>query len=113
VIAPVHETAAQVLDGHTATSVTRRLIQTAIDGGLRPHLDGAGVRHGLYRVMLDYPSKDGLFGCLHVSARRGNVVRANLCHGNNGVERKHRKVQEIRVVLNSWAALERDRAGVR
>jgi hypothetical protein len=106
---PVHETTGQVLAGQTATSVTRRLVQTAINGGLRPHLDETGTQHGLYRVMLDYPSRDGLFGCLHVSARNGNVVRANLCHGNNGVERTHRTVQEIRTVLNSWAALERGR----
>lgn len=52
--------------------------------------------------MLDYPSRDGLFGALHVSAQSGVVLHANLCHGSTGTEQRYSAVADIRRVLNAW-----------
>ena len=106
--APVYRTVDEVLQGRPATTVTRRLVRTAIEGGLRPHLDPPVKRRKnarpepTYRIMLDYPARDGLFGALHVSAESGVVLRANLCHGNNGREVKYTTVADIRRQLNAW-----------
>jgi hypothetical protein len=105
--APVYGTVDEVLAGRPATSVTRRLVQLAIDGGLRPHQARDGDRfardeHGLYLIYVDYPSADGLFGALYVSAVNGNTDRAVLCHGNNGRDRTYGSVREIRAQLAAW-----------
>jgi hypothetical protein len=107
--APVHATPDEVLQGRRANQTTRRLIQTAISGGLRPHLQpDPPKKHApktpppVYLVLLDYPSRDGLFGALHISATTGVVLRANLCHGNNGTERPYTDVADIRRELNAW-----------
>lgn len=101
-------TAAHVLDGFPATSVTRRIVDLAAEGGLRPD-PRPESRRGLYRVMVNGEGRDALFGCIDVSERTGRIVRAFLTHGNDGVERKHETVAEIRAVLSSWAAVQRTR----
>ena len=98
-----------VLDGIHATAVVRRLVRLAEDGGLRPHADPEPDEHGRIGVVLDGPGRDSLFGVIYLSAVTGAVIRAYLTHGNSGVERKHETVTEIRVVLQSWAALQRAR----
>jgi hypothetical protein len=99
--APVHGTVDEVLAGRPATSVTRRLVQLAIDGGLRPHQSGK-PEHGLYLIYLDYPTRDGLFGALYVSLVNGNTDRAVMCLGNDGRDRTYGSVREVRAQLTAW-----------
>jgi hypothetical protein len=103
------EALAAVLDSIGATAVVRRLVKAAEDGGLRPHADADPDEHGRIAVVLNAPGRGALFGVLYVSAANGTVISAYLTHGNGGVERKHERVAEIRVVLRSWAT-ERDAA---
>jgi hypothetical protein len=100
--------AAALLAGRPATSVTVQLVALAVQGGLRPEVS-VNRRRGLYRVVLNAPGRDGLFGCLDISETTGRIVRAYLTHGNAGVERRHESVAEIRAVLASWAAIQRER----
>ena len=101
---PVYATIDEVLAGKPATAVTRRLVGLAISGGLRPHLSEPSARPGLYPITLDYPSADGLFGCLYVSATTGVAARAFLCWGNAAPEREYRSVAAIRGQLRKWHA---------
>lgn len=94
------------LDGIAATSVTRRLIALAGEGGLRPRAEAP--YRGRVAVVLNGEGRDALFGVIYVSARTGRVLRAFLTHGNDGTEQRLEKVAEIRAVLEGWAALRRD-----
>ena len=55
-----------------------------------------------YRIMLDYPSKEGLFGALCVSTSSGKVIRGYLCWGNSAKEVSYTTVADIRRQLNLW-----------
>jgi hypothetical protein len=93
-----------------ATRVTRQIIDLAAGAGLDPCLDPSGVRHGAYRVMVDSDGRrDCLFGGIDVGARTGRILRAYLTHGGWGQERRYGSVAQIRVVIRSWAALQRAR----
>ena len=98
--------AAALLAGRPATSVTVQLVALAVQGGLRPEVS-VNRRRGLYRVVLNAPGRDGLFGCIDISETTGKTVRAYLTHGNDGVERRHDSVAQIRQVLSSWVAVNR------
>lgn len=110
---PVYETPAQVLGELTATRTTKSLVHLAIKGGLRPHVDPAGPDHGLYCVLLSFPSRDGLFGGIWISETSGTAVRATVHWGNHAPARKLAGVAEIRGQLTSWLDLTqgRHRAG--
>ena len=95
-----------ILDGYAATTVTAQIIDLADRAGLRPRIDRYGVRHGIYRVMINAPGRDGLFGAIYVGAKTGRILRANLTHGNAGQEKRYNGVAEVRAVIKSWAALE-------
>lgn len=101
------EEASKLLSGRAATLVTRQLIARAILAGLRPELHPDGIYRGSYRIVVNAAGRDGLFGSIYVSAVTGRVLRAFLMHGNQGVERRHDTVSEIRAVIKSWAALTR------
>lgn len=101
------EEAGKILGDLPATLVTRQLTAHAISAGLKPELHPDGVYRGSYRIVVNADGYDGLFGSVYVSAVTGRVLRAFLMHGNNGVERRHDTVGEIRAVIKSWAALTR------
>ena len=65
------------------------------------------------RKLPDLPDSGGrrdcLFGGIDVGARTGRILRAYLTHGNWGEEQRYDRVADIRTVLKSWAALQRDR----
>jgi hypothetical protein len=94
---------------HPATRVTQQILGSAESAGLRPWLS-AGSRPGSYRVMVDAGGRDGLFGCIDIGARTGRILRAYLTHGNHGTERRYETVAEIRTVIQSWAAVSRQKA---
>jgi hypothetical protein len=76
-----------VLAGRPATPAACRLVQLAIDGGLRPHqMPGAKADRGLFVILLSYPATWGLFGAIHVSAETGDVDHVTLCPGNAGTD---------------------------
>lgn len=97
----------KVLAGRHATLATRQVTAHAIRAGLKPQPEG--VTRGSYRIVVDAGGRDGLFGCIYVGARTGRILRAFLMHGNNGVERRHDDVAEIRTVITSWYALTKGR----
>jgi hypothetical protein len=100
--------AVTLLAGYPATAVTVQLVGLAVEGGLRPQADPRR-RRGLYRVFVNGPGRDALFGCIDISETTGRAVRAYLTHGNDGVERRYESVAGIRAVLASWAAIQRER----
>lgn len=90
-----------------ATRGTRSILAIAEQAGLAPHLDedGAAGRDGVARVVVSGPRASSLFGAIYISARTGAVLRANLTHGNHGVERRYTGAGEVRTVLSSWLAV--------
>lgn len=93
------------LSGHAATSVTRRIVALAESAGLRPNVEPA--YRGAYRIIVNAPGQDGLFGGIAVGARTGRILHAHLTHGNWGEEKRYGTVADIRRVFKSWAALNR------
>ena len=98
-------TAVKDLDNYTATSVTRQIVALAKAAGLRPKIEPE--RRRSYRIVVDAPGTDGLFGAVTVGAETGRILYAHLTHGNDGQERRYDAVAEIRSVFKSWAALRR------
>lgn len=99
-----------ILAGVRATTVTRQIVALAAAGGLRPHVDRAGCRHGRVTIILNGPGRDAIFGAIYVGGKTGRVLHALLTHGNGGEEKRYDNVADIRVVLASWLALYRSAA---
>lgn len=95
------------MTGLTATRATRAVLALAKEAGLNPHLDedGAAGTDGVARVLVNGPRRSSLFGAIYVSTRTGRVLRANLTHGNYGVEKRYTGSVEVRTVLTSWLAV--------
>lgn len=91
----------------TATTATRGMLAITEEAGLNPHLDqdGAAGTDGVARVLVNGPHASSLFGAIYVSTRTGRVLRANLTHGNHGVEKRYTGAAEVRTVLTSWLAV--------
>jgi hypothetical protein len=106
---PEYDTPAQVLGDATATRTTASLVHLAIKGGLRPHIDPASPDHGLYCVLISFPSRDGLFGGIWVSETTGTAVRGSFCWGNHAPQQRAAGVGEIRRHLTSWLDLTQGR----
>jgi hypothetical protein len=99
---------AELVDLNT-TVATRGILGLAAEAGLNPHLDedGAQGRGGAVRVLVNDASRDGLFGAIYLSASTGQVLCANLTHGNHGDQKTYRGAVEVRNVLASWLAVNR------
>jgi len=93
--------------GYATTAVTRQVIALAGSVGLHPSLDLSGIRHGAYRVTVNAPGRDGLFGSISIGARTGRILHAHLTHGNWGEEKRYGTVAEVRAIIKSWAAVQR------
>src|SRR5690606_22922307 len=74
------------LDLTGLTAYTVGVIRLAEKEGLRPS-DG-GTYRGVRRIVLNAGGQHGTFGTLHIGARSGNVLRAELIHGNGGTPRR-------------------------
>jgi hypothetical protein len=92
------------MTGLTATPATRTILALAEEAGLAPHLDEDGPTgvDGVARVLVNGPRRSSLFGAIYISTRTGKVLRANLTHGNHGIERRYTGAAEVRAVLASW-----------
>lgn len=91
------------------TVAARGILALADEAGLNPHLDedGAQGRGGAARVLVNGPDRDGLFGAIYLSVQTGQVLYANLTHGNWGEEKRYTGANEVRTVLTSWLAVNR------
>jgi hypothetical protein len=82
---PVYATVDGVLGPFPATRPVRQLIKTALDAGLRPHLDLAPSTHGpRYRVQLWGTDPTTLAGCIDVSEETGRFAEAWLMWRQEG-----------------------------
>jgi hypothetical protein len=87
------------------TAVTRRILQYAAGGGLRPHLGSGGTKpdqHGRVLVYLDGKGREAMFGGIYVNAATGKIIRSYLTPGNSGKERCYETVPETRKALTAW-----------
>lgn len=100
------------LDNYTATAVTRQIVALARAACLRPEIDPSGAWRNAYRVIIDAPGVDGLFGAITIGSRTGRILYAHLTYGNSGEEKRYETVAEIRAVFKSWAALHAKPAGL-
>jgi hypothetical protein len=91
----------------TMTPATRRVIELAARGGLRPRLGSDGAKpdqHGRVLVYLDGVGYEAMFGGIYVNAQSGKIIRSYLTPGNSGTERCYETVPETRRALTAWFA---------
>jgi hypothetical protein len=99
---------AELADLNT-TVASRGILSLADVAGLNPHLDEDGVQGncGVARVVVNGGGRNGLFGAIYLSVQTGQVLYANLTHGNRGEEKRYTGANEVRKVLASWLAVSR------
>ena len=106
---PVYATVGEVIGDFPATRPVRALIQAALDGGLRPHLDPSRSPHGpRYRVLLWGVGATPLTGVLDISETTGRFAEAWLSWGR-GPETRYRQDQVgvVRAAITSARDLHR------
>ena len=106
---PAYTTVGEVIGDFPATRPVRALIQAALDGGLRPHLDPCRSPHGpRYRVLLWGAGETPLTGVLDISETTGRFAEAWLARGR-GPETRYRQDQAglVRAAITSARDLHR------
>jgi hypothetical protein len=100
---PRYTTVDEVIGDFPATRPVRALIQAALDGGLRPHLNPSPSPHGpRYRVVVQGDGRNSLIGVLDISETKGQFAEAWLVQGN-GPEIRYRRDQ-VRLVREQITA---------
>lgn len=106
---PGYATVGEVIGDFPATRPVRALIQAALDGGLRPHLDPCRSPHGpRYRVLLWGTGETPLTGVLDISETTGRFAGAWLAWGR-GPETRYGQDQAgpVRAAITSARDLHR------
>ncbi|MFC7887236.1 hypothetical protein ACFUVV_35870 [Streptomyces sp. NPDC057376] len=95
--APTGEPAPLDLTGLTPYTVG--IIRLAESKGLRA-ADG-GTYRGVRRITLNAGGKHGTFGTIQVGKASGRALRAELIHGNGGIERRAQDATAVRALVKN------------
>ncbi|MGC9478843.1 hypothetical protein ACP4I1_32470 [Streptomyces sp. WG4] len=87
------------LDLTGLTPYTVGIIRLAESKGLRA-ADG-GTYRGVRRITLNAGGKHGTFGTIQVGKASGRVLRAELIHGNGGIERRAQGATAVRTLVKN------------
>jgi hypothetical protein len=100
---PLYATVDEVIGDFPATRPVRALIQSALDGGLRPHLDPCPSPHGpRYRACLWGVGENPLTGVLDISETTGRFAEAWLAWGRSPETRyRHDQASVVRAAITT------------